>query len=436
MTRNKLLQQALACLFTITAAAAHAEEALPEYTFSDAVKAGTSMTSFRLRSERVDQDGLPEHANAFTLRSLIGWQTAPYKNFSIGAQIIDVSKFVDDYNDRALNVSQPGMADYPNVVDPDNTDINQLFVDWTGIRNTKFRLGRQSVKLDNVRFIGNIEFRQVMQVFDGIAVENKSLPNTEIYLAHFDRVKQINTKLRSGDLDIANVKYRLTPTESISGYGYFSNFNDLGYTVNAGLAATPPAAGMVDASHKTLGLRLDGTRRINDDWKGMYTAEYAKQDDYSGGDGRIDAHYYRLGAGASYKSWFVRFDHETLSSNERQYSFQTPFGTNHLFQGWADAFLVTPTQGIKDNFLTFGGKPIESVTLLGEYHVIKSDEDFAAFGGGTGDTWGTELDLAVTYTWSKQLWVKAEYANFREDDRAVARKPDIEKIWLTLMYTF
>ncbi|HEU4708028.1 MAG TPA: alginate export family protein, partial [Methylophilaceae bacterium] len=433
------LQLTLACLFATVPTVYAEDTASPPYTFLDAIKAGHNLTSFRLRSEYVDQDNLPENAEALTLRSLIGWQTAPFKNFSFAAQLIDVGKLVDDYNDRALNVSQPGKANYPNVVDPDNTDINQLFVDWTGISNTRFRLGRQSVKLDNVRFIGNVEFRQVMQVFDGIAVENKSLPNTEIYLAHFDRVKQINTKLRSGDLDIANLKYRLSPSESLTGYGYFSNFNDLGYTVPSGLAATPAAAESVDASNKTLGLRLDGSHKFGTAWSGLYTAEYAKQDDYSGGDNRIDAHYYHLGAGAMVNSWYLRLDHETLSSNDSKYAFQTPFGTNHLFQGWADLFLVTPKQGIRDTYLSFGGKPFGSVTLLGEYHIIKSDEDFAKAGGGTGDTYGGELDLGVMYAWDKHLWFKAEYANFNEKDQlaaAAARKPDTEKVWLTVMYTF
>jgi hypothetical protein len=35
--------------------------------------------------------------------------------------------------------------------------------------------------------------------------------------------------------------------------------------------------------------------------------------------------------------------------------------------------------------------------------------------------------------------VKAEYANFQEEDRvalAAGRKPDLEKVWLTAMYTF
>lgn len=436
MPRHTLLQLALASLFAASAATANAEEALAAYTFIDSIKAGTHMTSFRLRYEHVDQDGLPEEADGLTLRSLVGWQTASYNNFSFGVQVIDVSKFVDDYNDRALNRSQPGMVNSPNIVDPDDSDINQLYVDWMGIRNTKFRLGRQSVKLDNVRFVGNIEFRQVMQVFDGLAVENKSLPNTEIYLAHFDRVKQINTKKRSGDLDIVNIKYRLSPSESLIGYGYFSNFNDLGYAQPSGLAATPAQAETVDASHETFGLRLDGARKINDQWRGLYTAEYAKQDDYSGGDGRINTHYYHVGAGAGYKSWFVRLHHETLSSNDGDYAFQTPFGTNHLFQGWADVFLITPRQGIKDSYLSFGGKPIEPITLYGEYHVIKSDENFATFGGGTGHTYGKELDLSLMYTLNKHLWFKAEYANFKEDDRGLVRRPDVEKVWLTMMYTF
>ncbi|HWT28775.1 MAG TPA: alginate export family protein, partial [Methylophilaceae bacterium] len=363
---------------------AQAEEVMPEYTFLDSVKAGKSMTSFRLRYEYVDQDAKAEKGNALTLRSLIGWQTAPFHNFSIGAQVIDVSKLENRYDDRALGDPEPGKGQHPIIADPDNTDINQLYVDWTGIRNTKFRVGRQQVNLDNVRFVGDIGFRQVMQVFDGVSVINKSIPDTEITVAHFDRVKQINTRLRSGDLDIVNAKYRISPSESVTAYGYFNNFDDLGFNAANGLGAG------ADASSKTLGLRLDGAHGFTPEWKGLYTAEYAKQDEYSGGDDRIDAHYYKLGGGAMYKSWFVRFDHETLSSNDGQYAFQTPFGTNHLFQGWADQFLVTPRQGIKDNFVTFGGKPIGDLTLLAEYHVFDADENFAKFGGGFGDQYGKE----------------------------------------------
>ncbi|MEO8417422.1 MAG: hypothetical protein ABI475_01700 [Methylophilaceae bacterium] len=47
--------------------------------------------------------------------------------------------------------------------------------------------------MDNVRFIGDIGFKQVMQVFDGVSVLNKSIPDTEVFLAHFEKVRQTNT---------------------------------------------------------------------------------------------------------------------------------------------------------------------------------------------------------------------------------------------------
>jgi hypothetical protein len=435
--RTTTLASLLATAFTAVPASAEEAPAAPaEYTFLDSVKAGKPLTNFRLRYESVDQDGKTEDADAFTLRSLVGWQTAPWHNFSIAAQVINVGVLNDDYDNFDKAVIEPGKSAYPRVVDPDDTDINQLFVEWTGIRNTKLRLGRQSVKLDNVRFIGNIEFRQVMQVFDGVALENKNLlPNTSIYLAHFDRVKQITTKYQDANVEIANVKYSISPSEALVGYGYLIDWNGSPRTGNVG-QPNPDTT-----SSKTFGARLDGTRVINPDWKVLYTAEYAKQDDYKDGNDNIDSHYLRLGGGAMYGTWYARIDHEILSSNDGLSAFQTPLGTNHLFQGWVDQFLVTPNQGIKDTFFSFGGK-VFGVALSGEYHIFKSDEDFTTPSGvGTGDKYGTEIDVAAAYTYQKWMG-KVEYGRFREDDElgatlaAATRKRDTEKLWLTVMYTF
>jgi hypothetical protein len=438
---TKLCTTTLAGLLaaTVYAVPVYAEEAPAapaEYTFLDSVKAGKPLTNFRLRYEHMDQDGKAENADAFTLRSLVGWQTAPWHNFSIAAQVINVGVFDDDYDNFDKARAEPGKTAYPRVVDPDDTDINQLFVEWTGIRNTKLRLGRQSVKLDNVRFIGNIEFRQVMQVFDGVALENKGLlPDTSIYLAHFERVKQITTKYQDANVEIANIKYGISPSEALVGYGYLVDWN-------GEVKATNPNP--KTSSSKTFGLRLDGARAMNPEWKVLYTAEYAKQDDYKDGNDNIDSHYLRLGGGAQYGTWYLRLDHETLSSNDGLSAFQTPLGTNHLFQGWADLFLVTPNAGIKDTFLSFGGKVFD-IALSGEYHRYKSDEDYRTIGDSasnfTGSKYGTELDLAAAYTYKKWMG-KVEYAKFNEDEElgatpaAATRKRDTEKLWLTVMYTF
>ncbi len=450
-----------------------------EYTFMDAVKEGKNLTSFRLRYEHVDQDGLQpstivgttanptanqelKDAEGLTLRSLIGWQTAPYKNFSFAAQLIDVTKFVDNFNDSTNNTLINGASnqirnvEYAKIVDPTYTGINQLYVDWTGLKNTRFRLGRQQVNLDNVRFIGDIGFRQVMQVFDGVSVLNKSIPDTEVFLSHFERVRQITTKNRDeGALEIANIKYRISPTEYLIGYGYLSDFEDLGFG-NAWFGAgtlnnngKPNAA--ADQSNKTFGLRLDGVHPFNPNLRALYTAEYAKQTDYQGGDSRIDAHYYKVGGGVGIDNFSIRADQELLSSNDSKYAFQTPFGTNHLFQGWVDKFLATPRQGIKDTFVTATYK-WDDFQFFADYHVIKSDEDFYTVGSGTaknGSKYGTEWNVAATYNIDKNWMAKFEYGKFSEDDHYAAaanttanpagirgRIHDTEKLWLTAMYTF
>lgn len=461
-------------ILSMCALPALAEEAnkVPPETLLDAIKQGKPMSSFRLRYENVDQEAYQpaptaneklDTADAFTLRSLIGWQTALFHNFSFAAQLTDVHEFNDDFNDRRNNLSEPGKANFPNVVDPGYTDVNQLYVDWTGIKNTKLRLGRQQLNLDNVRFVGDIGFRQNMQVFDGISVLNKSIPNTEIFAAHFDKVRQITTRLRHGNIDMLNVKYHISPTESLIGYGYLIDVSNLGqngqpvggpnaasFIVSGGNGLGPsqdltPTA-ITDASSKTFGVRLDGVRKLNDGWKALYTAEYAKQDDYRGGNSLIDAHYFKLGGGAMYEAWLLRLDHEELSSNGGKYAFQTPMGTNHLFQGWSDQFLATPRQGMRDTFVTFGGS-IQKAKLYAEYHVFHSDKDYETLGSTAlnrkfGDKYGTEFDASVLYPFTDKITGKIEYANFNESDvygatlKGAARKGYKEMFWITGQYTF
>lgn len=138
-------------------------EAQAAYPLLNSVKAGKPLTSFRLRYENVNQDGLRpagtlaankelSNGEGLTLRSLIGWQTAAYQNFSLGAQVIHVTKFIDNFNDSTNNTrinagsNQLSNVEYAKIVDPDYTGVNQLYLDWTGIKNTKFRLGAATSK--------------------------------------------------------------------------------------------------------------------------------------------------------------------------------------------------------------------------------------------------------------------------------------------------
>jgi hypothetical protein len=421
----------LALLGTCLTSAHAADTVAPPASLAEAITGGKLLLNFRPRYEYVDQDGKTDQANAFTLRTLVGWQTLEWNHLSAKIELINVARLNDNYFDNARGVANAAKsAQYPTVADPDNTDINQLYLDFSGVPGTKIRLGRQSVKLDNVRFIGNVEFRQVMQVFDGVALTNTSLPDTEVYLAYFDRVKQVSTKLRQDNTTIAHVAYKLNPTATLTGYAYLYDQEHVAATA--------------DNSTRTLGLRADGSHKINDQWKLLYTAEYAKQDDYKGGSSLIDNHYYRIGGGVGYGNWQLRVDQELLSGNSGGKAFQTPLGTNHLFQGWADLFLTTPNEGVRDTFITAGGKLFD-VNLLAEYHWIDSDRDFRTPAGVlTGSSYGKELDLSAGYSYGKNWSGKVEYARFTEDDNylvaatgaATARKRDTDKLWLVGIYNF
>ena len=390
-----------------------------------AIANGKSLSSLRLRDEIVQQDGKAHDANAVTLRSLLGWQTAPLHGLSVGAQWINVAMLNDDYDNGKNGATQSGKGNYPRVADPDYSGVNQLYLDWTGLAESRVRLGRQSVKLDNVRFIGNVEFRQVMQVFDGVSVESKGLlPATTLFAAQFDKVTQVSTLKQDANISVVNARHALSPTENLTGYGYFIDWN---------------AANLKATSTQTLGLRLDGERPLSSEWKLLYTGEYAKQSPYADGATTLANHYARIGGGARYTgagaaNWFARIDHELLSSNGSK-AFQTPLGTNHLFQGWADLFLTTPNEGIRDTFITAGSKQGE-FALLTEYHWFHADRRFALATGGTGRNYGQELDLSAS--WSRGLWMaKLEYARFREGDPySGARKRDTDKLWLTGMLSY
>ena len=123
--RATLAAVTIACL--LAPVARGAGELAEAASFSDAFSGGKLLLNLRPRYELVDQDGKAEDAKAFTLRSLIGWETKPWHSFSLTAQAINVSRIGSlDYNDDATRAAA---SRFPLVADPDNSDVNQLFIE-------------------------------------------------------------------------------------------------------------------------------------------------------------------------------------------------------------------------------------------------------------------------------------------------------------------
>jgi len=406
------------------APAAHSGE-----NFMEALTGGKPSLSLRYRYEDVDQEGFAKDAGASTLRTQLGYKTGEFYNFGVLLQAEDVRVIGNERYNSTAN----GLTQYPIVADPEGTEINQAYLSYSGIPDTLLKYGRQVITYDNHRFIGNVGWRQNEQTYDAFTLENKSLPSTTINLAHVSNVNRFfgedHPTLSDLNLngELLNVNYGGFKAGKLVGYGYLLDYDP-------GQAGGFP----VTASNKTFGLRFDGGTPF-DGWKLLYTAEYANQTDYKDGASTVDADYYYGMLGADYKGVQVKLNYEVLGG-DGVYGFFTPLATLHAFNGWADKFLTTPRDGLRDAFLSVGGT-LYGTNLLAVYHDYSSDN--------LSYDYGSEWNLLASRKFDKNITLLVKYASYSGDTNAnnVARNTpallspatlskDIDKLWLQAEISF
>ncbi|MFO7788579.1 MAG: alginate export family protein [Halospina sp.] len=143
---------------------------------TEALSNGETNLDARYRYELVDQEGVDKDAGASTLRTRLGYRTGEVSGFTGFLEAEHVTQLGGDTYNSTIN----GVDDRPKVVDPAETEINQAWVRYEGLSDTKMTYGRQRFFLDNHRFIGTVGWRQNEQTFDGFTVVNESLPDTTL----------------------------------------------------------------------------------------------------------------------------------------------------------------------------------------------------------------------------------------------------------------
>ncbi|MDF1589861.1 MAG: alginate export family protein, partial [Gammaproteobacteria bacterium] len=366
----------------------------------EALTGGKVSFSARARYESVEQNNALNDADAYTLRTTLGYKTGDFNGFKGFIEFEDVS----DLGDGDFNDTKNGNTAYSVVADPDDTEVNQAYLQYTNF-NTDFKLGRQEITYRGApfhRFIGNVLWRQNHQSFDAFSLTNTSFVDLKLNYAYINKVQTIFGGTDAMDSHLFNAHYSGLPIGTLEGYGYFLEYDD---------------APKNTSSSKTLGLRLSGAQAVSDDFNVVYTAEFAKQDDYK--DGTMDdQNYYLAELGGNYKGWLAKFSYE-LQEGDGTSSFKTPLGTNHAFQGWADQFLSTPGAGLEDIYFTVSGKVL-GAKVVAVYHEFETDQ------GGIDA--GDELDLLVEKAFMKHYTVGVKYADYNAGD--LAGKVDTEKFWV------
>ncbi|MEO8102670.1 MAG: alginate export family protein [Betaproteobacteria bacterium] len=383
---------------------------------SESIANGHLLLEVRPRYAEITETVKPEKTAVWTVRTTLGWQTAPFHDLRLTAQYIYTGTIGSgEYNgDPARNASSA----YPLLPDPPHSGINQAYADYTGLPATRLRLGRQILRIDDQRFISDVDFRQTPQVFDGVMLTNTALPETEIQLGEFRRIRTVLGRLNPLRLHILHVAWNPLPEHSLAAYGYWHD-----------QAATGSQTGFANSAQRIAGAHAEGGFALGEVLRGMYYLGYARQARIGGGDARIKADYSRVGVGVQTTGasiWGVRLDHEVKGSNRGVYGFQTPLTDFYAFNGTALQYTSTPREGLRDTWFTARGH-LDRLECFVEAHRFRSD-----FGGLA---LGREFDASVSWPFTHSLNAKLQHARFRAGDGARV-KNDVDKTWLALTYIY
>ena len=368
--------------------------------FQKAVADGNTEIALRYRYEFVEQDGIDKDANASTLRTRLAWTSADFNGFFTKVEVDNITATGNENYNSTVN----GNGQYPAVVDPTGTDLNQAFIGYkTG--NTVFSFGRQRINHNDERFVGGVGWRQNEQTFDGYRVVYDDKTNLSFDVSYVYNVNRIfGSESAKGDLDgklvLANANYKLDKNHKLTGFMYNMDFNTA-----------------LALSNRTLGVSYDG--KVSSI---TIHASYATQTDT--GDNPVDysADYWALELSKKVSAINLALGFESLGS-DNDTGFITPLATLHKFQGFADKFLATPDAGVNDLYVKASGK-WDSLGLTAVYHKLDSVQ-------GSID-YGTELNLVATYPLAKKVGLLVKYANYSADELAT----DSSKFWAMLNFKF
>lgn len=396
--------RALLCAFSLILTGRAADPA----SLSDALTQGKVSINARTRYEHVEQTGLKD-ANALTLRTRLGFTTAALHGFKASVELENIaSPNGDRFNQAGIN---PGGAGRAVVADPEGSEVNQAWLAYTKGGTTAV-LGRQRLVLDNARFVGDVNWRQNQQTFDGFTLVSKSFEELTLNYGYLSRINRVfGDEHPQGNWDsdshLFNAGYTGFKAGTLTAYAYLLDFDN---------AAAQSSA--------TYGASFAGAAPLSADVKLAYRAEFAAQTDHASSTLDYSTGFYAFELGLSGKPGSLTAGYEELGSDNGT-GFRTPLATLHAFNGWADVFLTTPGGGLRDSYLKMTAGLPGQIRFLAFHHWFEAD--------GSGADYGTELDLQLSRKFGKFLTGLVKYARFESDNVAF---PNVEKIWAQVEFAW
>jgi hypothetical protein len=304
------------------------------------------------------------------------------------------------------------------VADPKNVSVYQGYLRWHWKDRFEVKAGRQAINLDNQRWVGAVDWRQNGQTLDGAGVEFKPLPGMTVSYNHVWRVNRIYGRDSPQGVYTDNRIDLLRLSQDIKGAGTLVVYDYLLDIPDA------PAS-----SSRTLGARFSGAHALGaGKLKVLYTLEYARQSDYGRNPRDFNLGYLLIEPGVAFGPLSIKAGYERLGGNGTV-GLQTPLATLHAFNGWADKFLTTPANGLRDYYgdLTWklGGPGIlKDTNLRAVWHDYRADH--------VSQHDGSEWDLMMSHPIGSHFTALVKYAMYKSDRLAT----DTDKFWTSIEAKF
>lgn len=379
-------------------------------SLGEAVTKGKISLNLRYRYEDVEQTGFVEPGKASTLRTSLGYRTLWWNRLSAMLEFENVVNvgFSNDHNNGGFGSLWNGVTDRPAIPDPPLTEINQVSLDWKPMDSLSIRGGRQEIIIDNARLIGNVGWRQNHQSFDGATARFTGVKKLDLSYAYIARQRTVSGASNPMSTSHLEGAYTFTGVGSLHGYLLSVDFDHESLWLK---------------STTTYGAFFEGKSDLAENLGLTYRLEFATQQEAGKNPESIEADYLRADLGLIFGRVTAAAGYEVLGGADGDGAFNTPLATLHKFNGWADKFLTTPTDGLTDFFVILGAN-VGRFALLGVYH------DFSADSGGAD--WGSEFDASVVYTapWKQKFAIEAAF--YDAGDWAT----DTDKIWLWTQWGF
>jgi hypothetical protein len=356
-----------------------------------------------------------------------------------------------DYKSKILNarISLQDSRIWGNTDNKTNTSKVEVYEAWAEYlvaSGFSIQMGRQPLKYDDQRLLAAPNWSNTGTSHDAFVFKYKSPFITAHLGAAYNNTKDT----------LLDISYSYTAKQNYKALGYLWLSKEL----YAG--TTLSLIGITEEFQNTKNYLITYPRYTfggnllyaNDSsvWGATLTGYYQQGKDPGKVDGKSIANLkaYFLAAKASYKilpilSANIGVDYFSGSAtdieSDKSHTFNRLYGATHTFNGYMEYFVSTPTQGLIDYYLGVTGNitPKFSVELTG--HSFSFDKDFLYNKVKTEKNLGSELDLVLNYTASKEIAVQGGYSRYfnSSSTKSYFKTVDVAthtQQWAYVMFTF